>query len=49
MSTATTADATADYWASVTGDVCEFEYQLDGQGSTIDYDTSNGEIATTII
>ncbi|MCM0610895.1 prepilin-type N-terminal cleavage/methylation domain-containing protein [Marinobacter sediminum] len=48
ISTATAADANADYWASVTGDVCEYEYQLDGQGSTIDYDTSNGEIVTTI-
>jgi len=49
VSTATAADATADYWASVSGNVCEFKYQLDGQGSTIDYDTSNGEIVTTII
>ena len=49
VSTAAAANATVDYWASATGDVCEFEYQLDGQGSTIDYDTSNGEIVTTII
>lgn len=48
ISTATAANANADYWASVSGDVCEYEYQLDGQGSTIDYDTSNGEIVTTI-
>ncbi|PHQ23824.1 pilin [Marinobacter guineae] len=48
ISTATAADANADYWASVTGDVCEYQYQLDGQGSTIEYDTSDGAIVTTI-
>ncbi len=42
-------DASADYWASVTNTTaCEYEYQLDGQNSTITYDTDDGSIVTVI-
>ncbi len=48
ISTATAANADADYWAAVVGTACEYEYQLDGQGSTITYDTADGSVVTNI-
>lgn len=49
ISTASAASADADYWASVVGTTaCEYEYQLDGQGSTITYDTADGSVLKNI-
>lgn len=48
VATATSADADADYWASANGTECEYEYQLDGQSSTITYDTADGSVVTDI-
>ena len=48
ISTATAANADADYWAAVVGTACEYEYQLDGQGRTITYDTADGSVVTNI-
>ena len=48
ISTATAANTDADYWAAVVGTACEYEYQLDGQGSTITYDTADGSVVTNI-
>jgi prepilin-type N-terminal cleavage/methylation domain-containing protein len=48
QSNAPTIGANADYSASGTGSECTFTYQLDGLGSTIIYDTNNGEITKTV-
>ncbi|MAO13645.1 MULTISPECIES: prepilin-type N-terminal cleavage/methylation domain-containing protein [Marinobacter] len=43
------ANANAEYWAAVSNTTaCEYEYQLDGQNSTITYDTADGSIVTVI-
>jgi prepilin-type N-terminal cleavage/methylation domain-containing protein len=43
------ADPSADYWATATGTQCEYEYQLDGQGSTITYDSADGSVVRSIL
>lgn len=45
---ATTNAADTEYLVGLSGDDCEYEYLADGQGSTIVYDTDNGDIVTTI-
>ena len=45
---ATTNAADTEYLVGLSGDDCEYEYLSDGQGSTIVYDTDNGDIVTTI-
>lgn len=42
------ATGTTDYQASLVDDVCEYEYLLDEQESTISYDPEFGEITTNI-
>lgn len=37
-----------DYTASASGSECNYTYTLDGEGNTIEYDASNGDITTTI-
>ncbi|MCK7544286.1 prepilin-type N-terminal cleavage/methylation domain-containing protein [Marinobacter bryozoorum] len=45
---AANADDSADYWATADGTECEYEYQLDGEGSTITYDSADGSVTTNI-
>lgn len=44
----TEADDTEYLVSVLTGDLCEYEYLLDEQGSSIVYNSDTGEIATTI-
>ncbi len=37
-----------EYLVALSGDDCEYEYLLDGQGSTLVYDADTGEITPTI-
>lgn len=45
------ADDSADYWATANnaGAECVYEYQLDGEGSTITYDSADGSVVTNIL
>ncbi|PSF05546.1 pilin [Marinobacter fuscus] len=43
-----TAGTDIDYLASASGSECTYTYQLDGENSTITYDTADGSIVTVI-